>query len=152
MDMRSVSSCLTLLNKNVGKSFEEENKMIDIRVGDVVQLTDKDRPTTVVEGKVEGKDYDVYSDGEWFRIERVSGSFYVEFWNIEILERKVELPKGEGALVAHKTDPQTYGLFIRRVGLWYRISFLEGAPTAWLPEEKVAQLLDEGFEVVFEGV
>lgn len=150
MDMRSVSSCLTLLNKNVGKSFEEENKMIDIRVGDVVQFTDKDRPTTVVEGKVEGKVYDVYSDGEWFRIERVSGSFYVEFWNIEILERKVELPKGEGALVAHSEIPGAYPLYLKMGEVWLEVT---GTTIGEVSESSVKNKVErKDYEVVFEGV
>lgn len=113
-----------------------------INVGDYIQAKHREFSVRTVTGTVtEPGDYGVTVDDEFYLAESE--------WYFEVIEKPVELPTGERAVLVNPTDENL--LPIIRFDDGWVLAYPSGF--ARIREEEVKRRVrDAGYEVVFEGV
>lgn len=113
-----------------------------INVGDYIQAKHREFSVRTVTGTVtEPGDYGVTVDDEFYLADSE--------WYFEVIEKPVELPTGEHAVLVNPTDENLLPI-IRCNGGWV-LTYSTGF--ARLPAAEVKRRVrDAGYEVVFEGV
>lgn len=113
-----------------------------IKAGDYIQATHREFSVRTVTGTVtEPGVYGVTVDDEFYLADSE--------WDLEVIEKPVELPTGEHAVLVNPTDENF--LPIIRFDGWWVLVHSEGVERV-REEEVKRRVRDAGYEVVFEGV
>ena len=84
----------------------------------------------------------------YVKFEHIIHGFKFDEWDFEIIERPVQLPTGENAMVAHPTD-DTWVPYVRSRGSWW----VPGGQNQSADEETIKEFIrDHGFDVIYEGI